>query len=90
VKQDRLPEIEHDYTKTLLLEQSISEIDHKIEYNLISAKVYHNLVVIWCGNLLKFAKIVKGKLEPFIDLKVDFEGTVEIQRVIATLQENTL
>jgi hypothetical protein len=42
-------------------------------------------VVVWCGNLLKFAKIQNGKMENFKDLEVDFASSVDIQRVIATL-----
>jgi hypothetical protein len=38
----------------------VKAIDKKIEFNLINAKVYQNLVVVWCGNLLKYAKINKG------------------------------
>ena len=60
IKQDRLPEIEHDYSKVYLLEQQVKAIDKKIEYKLINAKVYQSLVVVWCGNLLKYAKINKG------------------------------
>ena len=90
IKQDRLPEIEHDYSKIHLLNQQVKAIDRKIEYNLINAKVYQNLVVVWCGHLLKYAKINKGQLEKFKDLEVDFAPSVDIQRVIATLQEDTL
>jgi len=60
------------------LEKSIQEIDRKIEYNLISAKVYDHLIVVWCGNLLKYAKIEDQRLGKFKDLEVEFEGSVEI------------
>jgi hypothetical protein len=48
------------------------------------------MAVVWCGNLVKYAKIIDGKLQIFQDLEVDLEGTVEIQRIIATLQSDTL
>jgi hypothetical protein len=72
IKQDRQLEIEHDYSTVDLLEKQIASIENKIEYHLISAKVYGSMVVVWCGNLLKYAQIIKGKLQTFKNLDVDF------------------
>mgnify|MGYP006978337735 CR=1 FL=1 len=90
IRQQRLPKNLQDNSSIKLIEDKIHAIEYKIKHNLITGKVIGNIAVVYCSNQLKYSRISKCRLQKFEQLEVDFDKSVEIQRVLRTLSDNIL
>lgn len=61
VLQSRRPEVLHDYSEYENLWKDLLQVENQ-DTSLIFAKFYYDhLIVIYCGNYLKFGKVVKSE-----------------------------
>ena len=98
--QSRWPEILHDYSEYDNLWKYLMELESKDESITFSRFFNDDLIIIFCGNYLKFAKVEQLKPDvyslkdfdgvKFKDINLTFSDDTEIIKLIETANKNFL